>query len=95
MGREVPVSQARAQLTQLANELVDSQETVTITSRGKPVLAMIGYELYESIMETLEIMSDPELMGQLRDSLEEARRGELIDIAEVERELIRNRLVDG
>ena len=95
MGREVPVSQARAQLTQLANELVDSQETVTITNRGKPVLAMIGYELYESIMETLEIMSDPELMGQLRDSLEEARRGELIDIAEVERELIRNRLVDG
>ena len=95
MGREVPVSQARAQLTQLANELVDSQETVTITNRGKPVLAMISYELYESIMETLEIMSDPELMGQLRDSLEEARRGELIDIAEVERELIRNRLVDG
>ena len=95
MGREVPVSQARARLTQLANELVDSQETVTITNRGKPVLAMIGYELYESIMETLEIMSDPELMGQLRDSLEEARRGELIDIAEVERELIRNRLVDG
>lgn len=88
MGREVPVSQARARLTQLANEFVDSQETVTITSRGKPVLAMIGYERYESIMETLEIMSDPELMEQLRDSLEEARRGEVIDIAEVERELI-------
>ena len=87
MGREVPVSQARARLTQLANELADSQETVTITRRGKPVLAMIGYELYESIMETLEIMSDADLMATLRDSLEEARRGNVIDIAEVEREL--------
>jgi antitoxin YefM len=87
MGREVPVSQARARLTQLANELAGSQETVTITSRGKPVLAMIGYELYESIMETLEIMSDADLMATLRDSLEEARRGNVIDIAEVEREL--------
>lgn len=87
MGREVPVSQARARLTQLANELAGSQETVTITSRGKPVLAMIGYELYESIMETLEIMSDADLMAALRDSLEEARKGSVIDIAEVEREL--------
>ena len=87
MGREVPVSQARARLTQLANELAGSQETVTITRRGKPVLAMIGYELYESIMETLEIMSDADLMATLRDSLEEARRGNVIDIAEVEREL--------
>ena len=88
MGREVPVSQARARLTQLANELAGSQETVTITSRGKPVLAMIGYELYESIMETLEIMSDADLMAKLRDSLEEASRGNVIDIAEVERELV-------
>lgn len=87
MGREVPVSQARARLTQLANELAGSQETVTITSRGKPVLAMIGYELYESIMETLEIMSDADLMGQLRHSLREAASGELTDMDEVEREL--------
>ena len=88
MGRVVPVSEARSRLTQLANELADSQESVTITSRGKPMLAMIGYELYESIMETLEIMSDPDLMAQLRKSLEEARSGEVIDIDEVERELI-------
>lgn len=84
----MPVSEARARLTQLASELVDSQETVTITKRGKPMLAMIGYELYESIIETLEIMSDADLMAQLRKSLEEARRGDLIDIDEVERELI-------
>ena len=87
MGREVPVSQARARLTQLANELVDSQETVTITSRGKPVLAMIGYELYESIMETLEIMGDPALMAQLRQSVQEARSVDLIGLGQVEREL--------
>jgi hypothetical protein len=38
-------------------------------------------------METLEIMSDADLMATLRDSLEEARKGSVIDIAEVEREL--------
>jgi prevent-host-death family protein len=81
------VSEARARLTQFASELVDSQETVTITKRGRPVMTLVGYELYESIMETLEIMSDADLMAALRDSLEEARKGSVIDIAEVEREL--------
>ena len=87
MAREVPVSEARARLTQLAGELVDSQETVTITKRGRPVMTLIGYELYESIMETLEIMSDADLMAQLRHSLREAGSGELVDLDEVEREL--------
>lgn len=87
MAREVPVSDARARLTQLANELADSQETVTITKRGRPVMALIGYDLYESIIETLEIMSDADLMAQLRQSLREADGSELIDVDEVAREL--------
>ena len=87
MAREVPVSEARARLTLYASELADSQATVTITKRGRPVMTLIGYELYESIMETLEIMSDADLMGQLRHSLREAASGELTDMDEVEREL--------
>ena len=87
MAREVPVSEARARLPQFASELADSQETVTITKRGRAVMALIGYPLYESIMETMEIMSDADLMAQLRQSLQEAGSGELIDIDEVEREL--------
>ena len=87
MARELPITEARAKLTQIANDLVDSQDTVTVTNRGKPMMTLIGYEMYESIMESLEIMSDPELMAQLRQSLREARRGEVIGLDEVEREL--------
>ena len=87
MARELPITEARAKLTQIANDLVDSQDTVTVTNRGKPMVTLIGYEMYESIMESLEIMSDPDLMAQLRKSLREARRGDVIDLDEVEREL--------
>lgn len=37
MARELPITEARARLTQIANDLVDSQETVTVTNRGKPI----------------------------------------------------------
>ena len=87
MARELPITEARARLTQIANDLVDSRDTVTVTNRGKPVMTLIGYETYESIMESLEIMSDPELMAQLRKSLREARSGDVIGLDEVEREL--------
>ncbi len=51
------------------------------------MMTLIGYEMYESIMESLEIMSDPDLMAQLRKSLREARSGDAIGFDEVEREL--------
>ena len=87
MARELPITEARTKLTQIANDLVDSQDTVTVTNRGKPMMTLIGYEMYESIMESLEIMSDPELMAQLRQSLREARSGDVIGLDEVERDL--------
>lgn len=87
MARELPITEARAKLTQIANDLAGSQDTVTVTNRGKPMMTLIGYEMYESIIESLEIMSDPELMAQLRQSLREARSGDVIGLDEVEREL--------
>ena len=87
MARELPITEARARLTQIANDLVDSQDTVTVTNRGKPMMILVGYEMYESIMESLEIMSDPDLIVQLRHSLREARRGHVIGLHEVERTL--------
>ncbi len=87
MAQELPITEARAKLTQIANDLVDSQDTVTVTTRGKPMMTLIGYEMYESIMESLEIMGDPALMAQLRQSLQEARSGDVIGLDQVEREL--------
>ena len=34
MARELPITEARARLTQIANDLVDSQDTVTVTNAG-------------------------------------------------------------
>ena len=87
MAQELPITEARARLTQIANDLAASQDTVTVTSRGRPVMTLIGYEMYESIMESLEIMGDPALMAQLRQSLLEARSRDVIGLDQVEREL--------
>jgi PHD/YefM family antitoxin component YafN of YafNO toxin-antitoxin module len=60
---------------------------VTVTKRGKPVLAVLPWEFYESLVETLEILGDEETMRVLRRSVREARSGKTIRWEKVKREL--------
>ena len=54
-----------------------------MTRRGKPVMALMAWDLFETIQETLEILSDEELMGALRRSIRQADEGKTIPFEEV------------
>lgn len=73
--KEMTIVEARKKLTQLPEEFADGTSAVTITRRGKPVMSVMPFELYDALMETLEIASDPQLMAELRSGIEEARDG--------------------
>lgn len=75
MGRSLSMTDARDQLTRLPDELAQSHETLTITRHGKPVLALLPWELYEALLETLDVMGDPEMMAALRRSEEDIAAG--------------------
>jgi PHD/YefM family antitoxin component YafN of YafNO toxin-antitoxin module len=81
--------EARKQLTSLPETLVhDGQvDVLEITRRGKPVLAVMPWELYEAVTETLEVMGDKELMTQLRQSIQDMDSGKLISWQDAKREL--------
>ena len=81
------ISQARSKLTQLAHDLDARHETVEVTNRGRPVLAILPWHLYESMMETMEILADKELMDQVRQGIKEYRAGKGIPLKEVRRRL--------
>lgn len=89
MQKELSIVEARNRLTQLPEELSAKGQlsAVTVTRRGKPVLAVMPYELYDSIIETLEIMADPELMALLRQSIQEADDGQLVEWETVKQEM--------
>src|SRR6266404_5323868 len=87
MMREIPIAKARDELTSLPERLTENSETLAVTRRGKPVLAVMPWELYESIIETLEIMGDQQLMASLRSAIEEVAEGKTIPWEQVKREL--------
>lgn len=87
--KTLSITQVRSQLLGLADALNRPSATgsVAVTKRGRPVLALLPWELYESLVETLEILGDEDLMKALRRSLKEARAGKTIPFAKVKREL--------
>jgi prevent-host-death family protein len=89
MTKTLSITQVRSQLLGLADELNRPTATwaVAVTKRGRPVLALLPWELYESLVETLEILGDQDLMKALRRSLKEARAGKTVPLEKVKRDL--------
>lgn len=85
---ELTISEARKALLNLPEKLARTPErAVTITRRGQPVLAVLPWEFYESIVETLEVLGDPEMVTALRESLEDLQRGRVVNHAEAKKRL--------
>ena len=72
--RTIPMIEARNKLTSLPEKFEKEPDlgALAVTRRGKPVLAVMPWELYEAIIETLEILSDVDLMAALRQGIKEA-----------------------
>ena len=88
MTRSLPMADARRLLGRISEELEASptREAVAVTRRGKPVMAILSWELYESIVETLEILGDEEMVAALRQGIRDIREGRTFGMDEIERE---------
>lgn len=89
MPRTMPIIEARNKLTSLPEELEREPEigAVAVTRRGKPVLALMSWEMYESLLETMEILGDEKLMKAFRQGVKEELEGKGIPWEDVKRKL--------
>lgn len=87
--KTMSVTDARAHLPKLVDEVnsgVD-KEGIRIMRRGKPVARIVSEELYESLLETLEILADEEFMAGFRRAVKDIETGRMISVAESKRRL--------
>jgi antitoxin YefM len=79
----VPLSEAKARLSEIADEVGRTHERVHITRNGREYVVLLAAEDLESIEATLELLSDPTAQERIRHSQDEVERGELLDEDEV------------
>jgi len=76
MSDAVPLSEAKAHLSELADRVEREHARIVVTRHGRPALVLLSPDDLESMEETIEILRDPELVASLRRSREEAASGQ-------------------
>ena len=88
--RTVPLSEAKARLSEIADEVGRTHERVHITRNGREYVVLLAAEDLESIEATLELLADPAAQERIRRSQQEVERGKLLDEQEVRALLAEN-----
>lgn len=88
------ISEIREAITRLPEQFEEEPDVVTVTRHGKPVMTILPTSAYEtmretidSLLETLEVLKDEELMAAFRRGVQDATEGRVIPWEEVKKEM--------
>jgi len=68
MTKTLPISEVKARLPELVAGVLDREEEVVVTRNGRPAAMLVNIGEYERLKETLDVLSDPDMMRQIRES---------------------------
>ncbi len=79
----VPLVEVKAHLSALLSEVESEQEQITVTRNGVPAAMVISVAEWESLQETLAVLSDSQAVMDLREAQESRAAGERYSTDEV------------
>lgn len=69
------LKELRPELPKVIENIDGKMDRYIITKRGKPVVVILSVHDYEALMETLDILADPQALAGLRRGEEDIRKG--------------------
>ena len=75
MSKILPISEVKTRLPELVTGLAERDDEIVVTKNGRPAAILVSYEEYRRQQETLDILSDPDMMEQIRQSRRFYARG--------------------
>lgn len=92
----VPLSDAKAHLSQLARRVRTQHERITLTRNGEPEAVLLSVDDLEGLEITLEILGDSDAVARISESLADLGRGEQgVDLETARADLARRRTSGG
>ena len=71
-----PLTEVRDRLSEIVDD-VSAGASWVITKHGRPVAVILSHEEYESLIETLNVLSDPDTMAALVEAEEDLAAGQV------------------
>lgn len=75
-----PLSSARGRLSEIIDDVVATGSVHEITRYGRPAAVVLGHDSYESLIETLNLLSDPDAAVALAEAEADLAAGDLVDL---------------
>lgn len=83
MVNTITLKELRPELPEVIKNIDTKLDRYIITKRGKPVVMMMNIDDYESILETIEILSDKQAVKRIKQSKEEIAKGKTVSLKEL------------
>lgn len=87
MTKTVSLKNLRPRLPEIINEIDSKMDRFVITKRGKPTALIMAIDDYESILETLDILSNKRLMKKIKQAEDDIEKGRVKSIDDIEKEM--------
>ena len=87
MTKNITLKDLRPKLPKVINEIDSKMTRFVVTKRGKPAALMMSIEDYESLLETLDILSNSGLSKKIKAAEEDVKKGKIQSLDEIDREL--------
>ena len=79
----LPLSEVKARLSEIAEEVAATHERVQITKNGRDYVVLMAAEDLESIEATLELLSDAGAQERIARAEQDIARGDVLGESEV------------
>lgn len=68
MAKTLPLSEVKTRLPELVAGVDEREEEIVVTKNGRPAAVIVNVQEYARLKETLDVLSDPDLMHQIAES---------------------------
>jgi len=68
VAEQLPLAEVKNRLSEVVEHVETQHARVTITKHGRPAAVMISADDLESLEETLRVLSNPDLLAEIRAS---------------------------
>ena len=75
-----PLTEARSRLSEIVDDVASTGSTIEISRHGRPVAVVMGYDEYESLLETLNILADEATMDAIAEAERDVAAGDLTEL---------------
>ena len=75
-----PLTEARSRLSEIVDEVASTGSAIEISRHGRPVAVVLGYDEYESLIETLNILTDEATMDAIAEAERDIAAGDLTEL---------------